>query len=230
MTISAEHTTSLREIRDFLANQGTDLPPWSAPTTSVDRLYQLLRERREDEAFWTDLAGLTRRLERTQRAPLHVDGSDVLSAAVVDQLLSDLRADLPDDTAAPPSARGWIRSSVGFSAIAAFVLLGTSLGCDETAGGDACDAAADEGITDATEQTVYCDLLDIINASEMDPDLRSDLLACLPELAATERADLLDQFELASEGELADLLEEIASSEQCDGAGSGDQDWVDDDH
>ena len=228
MTISAEHTTSLREIRAFLANQGTDLPPWSAPPTSVERLYQLLRERRGDETFWTDLSDLTRRLERVQSAPLHLDGSDVLSAAVVDQLLADLRADLPDDPAALPSLRDWARSSVGFSAVAAFVLLGASLGCDKT---DAeCGAAADEDITDAGEQIVICDLVDIINASEMDPDLRSDLLACLPELAAAERADLLDQFEQASEGELADLLEEIAVSDECAGAGDDDTDWVDDDH
>jgi hypothetical protein len=221
----SEHTTSLHEIREFLGRHESAPPAWSDPATPLDALYLLLKERREDPLFWADLADLTRRLEDARlRGDLAVAGG--LDAARVDRLLADLRESLPANGDGPPNVRAWIGSGVGLAAVAGFVLLGTSLGCPTTTA--LCPEAGDAGIAD-DEQTVFCALVDIIDTAEIDDGAKDDLLACLPGLGADERSDLLDEFENASEEELAELLTDLAASSDCDGGGDDDTTHTDDD-
>ena len=220
-----QQSTSLHEIRDFLGRHGSAPPAWSDARSPLDALYGLLRERREDPVFWADLAELTRKLEDARR----FEDAPALDGARMDQLLTDLREALSVDGDAPSNATAWIGSGIGLSALAAFVLLGSSLGCPTTA---VCPEAGDAGIAE-DEQVVYCDLVAIIDASGIDEGAKDDLLACLPEMNAEEREDLLDEFENASEDELADLLMVLAASAECHGSASDDDTtdpWDDDDH
>lgn len=220
-----QQSTSLHEIRDFLGRHGSAPPAWSDARTPLDALYGLLRERREDPAFWADLADLTHRLEEARR----LEDAPALDGARMDRLLTDLREALPVNGGGPRSASAWIGSGIGLSALAAFVLLGSSLGCPTTA---VCPEAADAGIA-ADEQVVYCDLVAIIDAAEINDGARDDLLDCLPNMNAEEREDLLDEFENASEEELAELLMELAASNECEGGSDDDtteDPWDDDDH
>ncbi len=221
----SEHTTSLHEIRDFLGRHGDAPPAWSDTVTPLDALYRLLQERRDDPVFWADLAELTRRLEDARlRGDLAVAGG--LEPARVDQLLADLRESLPASDSGPSSALAWVGSGVGLAAIAGFVLLGASLGCPTTA---LCPEAGDAGIAD-DEQATFCSLVEIIDSAEINESAKDDLIACLPELNAEEREDLLDDFENASEEELAGMLMEMAATNECDGSGDDDTPWDDDDH
>ena len=124
----------------------------------------------------------------------------------------------------PP--RGWIRTRVATTALAAFLLLGASMGCERTS--DGCDEAQRMGIEDEEEQDVYCDLVAVIESAEMDPDIRNDLLECLPEIAAIYRAELLERFLEADDQTLADMIESIAVSLECENYENGG--WEDDDH
>jgi hypothetical protein len=220
----SEHTTSLHEIRDFLGRHGGAPPAWSDPATPLDALYRLLKERREDPLFWADLADLTRRLEDARlRGDLAVAGG--LEPARVDQLLADLRENLPVNGDGPRNVRAWVGSGVGLAAVAGFVLLGASLGCPTTA---LCPEAGDAGIAD-DEQTVFCSLVEIIDSAEINESAKTDLIDCLPNLNAEDREDLLDEFENASEDELVELLMEMAATNDCDGGGDDDTTFTDDD-
>jgi hypothetical protein len=233
-------TTSLHQIRAFLDRHGAATPAWSEPERAVDALYELLRARRDDPAFWADLADLTRRLDDARVRPELVEGSEVLGLESVDHLLAELRTALPSTDRGPRTAREWIGAGIGLGALASFLLLGTSIGCpapdhpgvnDDDDEYTPCTEATDAGIQDEAEQRVFCDLVDLIESAEIPPGVRDDLLACLPELGAEERSDLLDEFENASEEELADLLEELAVAEPCGEGGDDDTTpWDDDDH
>ncbi len=220
-----QQSTSLHEIRDFLGRHDSAPPAWSDARAPLDALYGLLRERREDPVFWAELADLTRKLEDARR----FEDAPALEGARLDQLLTDLREALPVNGSGPGNATAWIGSGIGLSALAAFVLLGSSLGCPTTA---VCPEAADDGIAE-DDQVVYCDLVAIIDAAEIDDGARDDLLACLPNMNAEEREDLLDDFENASEEELADLLMALAATAECHGSADDDDTtdpWDDDDH
>ncbi len=233
-------TTSLHQIRAFLDRHGAGIPAWSEPERAVDALYALLRERRDDPVFWAELSELTRRLDDARVSPELVDGSEVLGLGSIDRLLVELRESLPATERAPRTAREWVGAGLGLGALASFLVLGAAIGCpapnhpdvgDDDTSYTPCAEATDAGIQDEAEQRVYCDLVDLIETAEIPPDVRDDLLACLPELGAEERENLLDQFENASEDDLAELLLDLAETEPC-GAG-GDDDttpWDDDDH
>jgi len=221
-------TTTLIEIRDFLATEGCAPPPWGPPERAVDALYRLLRERRGDDRFWADLAELTRRLDdrRFDPAPL----SEVLGATELDRLIADLRRSL-DGAGAKPSALAWIGSAASASALVAFLLLGAAAGCDNgPSDGDGdvdadvepdadvvpdaeADAEAEEPCAEAVARgytgevaRVYCDLIEVIQGSTVAAGVKTDLLACLPELDAALRASLIEQFATMNDTDLATYL------------------------
>ena len=238
-------TTSLHHIRAFLDRHGASTPAWSEPERALDALYDLLRARRDDPAFWADLADLTRRLDDDRVRPELIDGSEALGLESVDHLVAELRAALPTVDRGPRTAREWVGAGLGLGALASFFLLGASIGCpapihpdvndddddDDSTEYTPCAEATDAGIQDEAEQQVYCDLVDLIESAEIPPNIRDELLDCLPLLGAELRSELLDEFENASEEELADLLAQLAASEDCGGGGDDDTTpWDDDDH
>ena len=209
--------TTLHEIRHYLNTCGCAPPPWSDARTQVDALYTLLREKRGDDPFWQGLSGLAVRLEDARVSPSLIEGSEVLGGGRVDQLIDDLRSSLPVNGAGPRDTRSWTASSIGITALAAFALLGTSLGCEPIGpiGPNACDEAVDAGVQTAAAADVYCEIVDIIQDADVHENLKASLLECLPEYANDEREDLLDAFVDADDDQLVELLEDMAWSSPC---------------
>ncbi len=211
-------TVPLHDIRSLLSRYGHDVPAWSSTAAPLDGLYALLADRRDDEVFWRDLASLTRRIEAARD---HSDPSiAALGATRVDELLTDLRAEIPVAAPTQRSASSWART-LSATALAAFLVLGASMGCEpfdpETA---ECDAAVEFQVPQ-DEQTVFCELVEIVEDTAPASWVHDTLMECIPTLAADDREDLLDDFVNASDDELADLLFELATSPDCD------DDWSD---
>ena len=226
--------TTLHEIRHYLTACGCAPPAWSDARTQVDALYTLLREKRGDDRFWQGLSGLAVRLEDARVSPALIEGSEVLGGGRVDQLIDDLRSSMPVNGDGPRDTRSWTASSIGITALAAFALLGTSLGCDPLGAGDAdagagddglvtpyehideaCEEAIDGGVVDVYNAAVYCEIVDIIKVSNVGANLKATLLDCLPEYDTDEREGLLDAFLDADDEELVELLEDMAWSSPC---------------
>ena len=220
------HTTSLLEIRNFLEAERAAPEAWAAPEASLESLYALLVERRDDALFWSRLRLLALRLEDHRVDLGRLRHSEALGYATVDKLLTDLRADL--HAIAPPAAVSWKRvlsGSLRATSLAAFLLLGTAAAsCDDgdpyDTGGDAsadtgsdtdtslCAEAVAEGISGDDGQA-YCDLVDIINAASLTGEQRAALLDCLPNLDAAYRETLLEAFASMSDTEIATHLQQM---------------------
>ncbi len=105
--------------------------------------------------------------------------------------------------------------------MAAFALLGTSLGCDGS--GPGCEEATEVGISNLQERSVYCEIVHIIEDADVYDTMKANLLDCLPSYSRDERKDLLDEFLAADDDDLVELLEDMAWSSPC-------YDGSDDDH
>ena len=244
-------TTSLIEIRDFLGAHQCAPAPWENPKNVIDRFYTALCEKRNDERFWAGLKDLMNRLEDRRFDAAAMRGSEALHDATMEKLLDDLRAAL--DPGGGVRLRTWLNKSLGATAILAFLLLGTSLGCFGGNGNDdsasvaasdddfavdddssitddeaACEEAADNGVT-GVDSVVYCDLVDIIMTADISNSTKTELLDCLPGLGAEYREYLLELFQSPdmTDQDIADYLEQMMSyGDVCDPYYPGD----DDDH
>ena len=230
MNIEHRAATSLHHVRDFLLTQGDATPQWSTGAEAVDALYALLRERRDDEAFWSELAGLLERLEDSRVRPDLIRGADVLGGAAVGQLLAELRAALPAADA-PSDVRSWISASSSAGVLAALLLLGSAVGCvpqlngnpsDDDDAVETCDEAIEQGYQAETAD-VYCELIDLVRSADTSISVREDVLDCLPTLSAEYRESLLALFRTYDEETLAEALQALAWSDDCDPG------WDDDD-
>jgi hypothetical protein len=220
--------TTLNTIRDFLAAQGSDTPAWSPAERAIDGLLELLRQRKEDPEFWTALEGLVTNLQDSRVAPELVEGSELLDGATLGQLLKELRAALPSDEA-PATARGWASGLGAIQALAAFVLLGTAVGCPPVRGPATpatCSDVEQLGLSEEDGQ-VYCDLLELVSGADIEDYEQTLLRDCLQEMSSTRRQQLLDSFEGLSEEELADELIWLAESDECEDLAGDDDDFGD---
>jgi hypothetical protein len=220
----------LHDIRSFLRDHDHPVPAWSPAETPLAALYRLLRQRQGDDALWNDLTTLTRTVAESRLNP---DGA--LARADVDDLLAELRNTLGEDRASVPLRR-WA-ASAPIAALSGFLLLGAAMGCTTPANDDDDDdsafqqnmcTAAIENEIPASEADVFCQIVDIIEASSANDAIREQLMECLPELSAEQRQELLDAFLTASGEELADLLEQTAYSGEWCGTGDDDDDTIND--
>jgi len=217
------HPTTLHDIRTFLATHGQHVEAWSPSNKPLDALVGLLAERRDDERFWRDLSGLTRRIENERVNPSVFAGCEALGGGDVDRLLRELREAMPADSdTGPVATRSWA-ATLNATALAGFVLLGAMVGCDDPVqeGEGACEAAEVYDIVGEDEQEVFCELVAIIDDSSSSDWVYETLMECIPTLSEDLRSSLLDDFLEASDDELASLLEELAYSPACD------DDWDD---
>jgi hypothetical protein len=211
-------TILLHDVRAFLARHGHDVPAWSSTSAPLEALFALLAERREDEAFWRDLASLVARIDDTHVRPRVLAGA--VGAHEVQRLVRDLRAELPAASDPPRTMRAWART-LGVTALTAFFVLGAAMGCEPFDPDSAeCDAAIEFEIPQ-DEQTVFCELVEIVEDASPAQWVVDTLMECIPTLAEDDREDLLDEFVNASEDDLADLLFDLATSPDCD------DDWDD---
>jgi hypothetical protein len=206
------HPTSLGTIREFLAGHGCAPAPWATPKEVVSALHKSLKERRSDEAFWADLKNLAVRLEDRRFNETALRGSDALGGSTVDGLIEDLRTSLGDGSGNGGGAnfKRWLGHSVGATALLAFLLLGTVIACgdddDDDSSSAVCAEADAEGF-EGDEADVYCELIEIIETSDIDETLKDELLECLPGLDATSREGLLDSFEGMTDDQIAEELD-----------------------
>jgi len=207
------HTT-LAAIRDFLVSQGAGVAPWSTHAAAIDHLFDLLGSRRRDERFWIALESLVRRLDDPHFTPRTAGGAAILGAGQVQSIVARLRAELPIRANGASRSRlaDWLGSTATAPAILAFLLLGSAIGCAESS---CAEEAANHGI-EGEQASVYCELVGLINDADIPWNIKLNLLDCLPDLDAEERAWLLDAFGWASEDELAAILEDVSTSWTCD--------------
>jgi hypothetical protein len=196
-------------IRSFLRGHGIAPRPWATYREVIDRLYGLLWSRRNDEPFWAQIRELVERLDASHFDLQRWRRTQVIPDATVDQLLIDLRSRLNSLGESTPGAIRWY-GALGGSGLLVFLLLGTAVACN-----DPCDErAAEQGIEDPD---VYCDLVYLINDADIPWTVRANLLDCLPQLDAEDRAYYLKQFETAPDEELARLLENLSTNTyHCD--------------
>lgn len=225
--------TVLHDIRSFLDTHGHPVPAWSPAQTPLEALYRLLRDRRGDDALWSDLNALTRAVAEARLRPDHA-----LDAADVSDLLAELRHALEESPGRDPlPLRRWA-ATAPIAALSGFLLLGAAMGCttpgnddddddDSAVAEQACQEAIDHEIPQA-EQDVFCQLVDLIEGASVGDGTREQLMECLPELSAEQREELLDAFVAASDEELAGLLEDAAFSQLCGWDGDDDDDTVND--
>jgi len=206
MLDESTHTTSLLEIRRFLEAERAAPAPWAEPRESLESLYALLVARRDDPRFWARLEELVRRLEDHRVNLPRLARSEAFGYATVEKLLADLRADLRKGAdLAPVSWKRALASSLQATSLAGFLLLGTasaSCGDDSTA---PCSEAADSGIS-GEDGEIYCELVDIVRDSQLDPMNQDALLECLPDLDAAYREQLLESFQTMDDDALNDAL------------------------
>ncbi|MBW2277511.1 MAG: hypothetical protein JRF63_08470, partial [Deltaproteobacteria bacterium] len=183
---------------------------------AVDELYALLRERRDDDLFWLRLSDLAGRLEDQRFSADALSRADAIDGSTVNRLLEDLRSSL--GTSAPRrTLKDWLGAAISGAALAGFVLLGAAT-CSSDDNG-LCDEADEEGFQHDNGE-VYCDLIEIIENADVSAWVKTQLLDCLPELDASYRATLLEQFQSMSESELADHLEAMAGMFGICGSGA----------
>jgi hypothetical protein len=230
--MNAPLPTALPDIQAFLLRHGAAVAPWQPAAARVDALLRVLSERRDDPAFWRELARLTERLEADNLALHRLDGADALAPTDRARLLGALRSALQQPGVLPRTAVG-----TSLRALAGFLMLGMAVACgdksDDSAtvseeedggvGGDGgsdgtesttCDAATELGYS-GSEAEVYCELLTLVDSSDIGSEARSQLLECFPALSTARRAELLDAFQNASDDELVNLLNSLAYSEEC---------------
>ena len=206
--------TRLTDIRAFLHRWG-DAAPWTPQRGTLDAVLATLSHRRDDAEFWSELAGLTARLDDHHFRPRPVTGSDVLDDDAADALVRALRQALPErDDAARSSS--WTHNASP-QALVAFALLAMATACsgDRDSAGDTntapedCAEAVAENISE-DESATYCALVDLIEDSDLSSADKAEILACLPEYGASEREQLLTEWASATEAELLVLLTDVA--------------------
>jgi hypothetical protein len=232
--------TTLADIRLFLVEQRCGSPPWSTSEATLDGLFGLLVRERESDRFWDRLAGLTRRLQDRQLHRDLISGSDVLGNHTTDDLLRALRVSLRAHQGQRPGV-GFARDQRNPQSMAGLVLLGLAVACggdkaDDTAassddtsasqsddsggsgtddsglGDSACQEAADNGITGADSE-IFCQLVDLIEASGLSEADKQALLDCLPDMLSVQWQVLLDNWAKMDEVQIEEQMENLANSE-----------------
>jgi hypothetical protein len=214
---TAIRPTTTQRVRGFLGEQGVTSRPWASLDDTYAALYLLLRERRDDEAFWPVVGALLRRIvtdgaDGPRRLP--APQAELLRSWDVDALVRDLRRALPGGA----DDRGGYRRLCGAlaaPALGGFLALGvTAAGCDMAPDGDDGPAPAwAEGCALDSGGVVYGALDD----SALADDEKSSLCGCLAALGSSTQATLSEMFAECDPEALADLLEGWIA--ECESAG-----------
>lgn len=214
--------TTLSEIREFLTAEGCAPEPWSTPEAVLQRLYDLLVEKREDERFWSSLKELVSRMDDRRFDPRSLPGFEVLGEAVVDNLIDDLRENLGQRGPGRKSLRSWMSTGAGAGLIAV-LLLGISISCgseddgfDWTVQSWECQEQADRhDITETDDIDRLCELGDYVKDSDVSTYEKELMLDCLPDMDAARRLSLLEDFQTLSEEDLAYRLSDLTDYGIC---------------
>jgi hypothetical protein len=205
-------TTNLHDIRRFLSCHGHGAQPWSSSGEALDQLVGLLEDRAQDETFWKDLSGLLHTLEDRRISPALFSTQDVVSPEAVDALVTAIQDALATAKDRHSSRTAYARGCKTASSLAGFLLLGMAVACgnddaDDTGkDGDSGSAASSEDCAEAVEHgiegdaaEVFCELIDMIEAADLDEYEREDLMSCLPDMSEAEWSDMLSDWSSMSD-------------------------------
>jgi hypothetical protein len=127
--------TITQRVRQFLAEQGAALPPWTGLQETYDELYALLRRRRSAPEFWRPLKVLLQEVvdsaadsqRRDHRASTE---AELLASWQVDDLVDELRDVLPADANGAGPTRTDFTRTLSTAVLGGFLLLGlAAAGC-----------------------------------------------------------------------------------------------------
>jgi len=140
--------TALQHMRGFLAESGTDLPPWSSSDEVMDELVSLLHLHRGDDAFFARLVPFLEELrDHASRgvAGLTARDAEVLSRATVESLVDELRTRLRGS--ARSASTSIVCSVLGerASRLLCLALLSSGLAACTQRPGDSAPTAAEPG-------------------------------------------------------------------------------------
>jgi hypothetical protein len=217
--MNAPRVSSLHDIRHFLSRYQDAPEPWASSEQALDRLYGLLLERQSDDAFWRDLAGLVRCLEDQQLRASLLASAEEMEPQATDALLVALRAALRKANGPSQARAAFARSCRTAPPLAGFLLLGLAVACtDKAEEAGLCQEAEDLSLG-ADEGQVYCELIDMIDASNINEYDKESLLECLPDMTHAEWEDLLSDWAEMSEGEVLDEMGNLAWSDCTERSG-----------
>jgi hypothetical protein len=231
--------TVVQEIREFLRAEGLEPRPWSGATEVLEALLELLNSKKDIPAFWGPLEGLLSRVVARQEMMEAFEASygrdaEVLGSGELRCLVAELRGALPgSETAAWQPLMGTLRD-LKAPALAGALLLLVVVGCDsgssDDGGGNAVDVQASEirvgddvessaddvhpsltDFRDAPLKNVY----DYLEESDLPSWTKKDLEECLSMFSESERQDLVDLFQSKTPEEIADHLENLVQSWDC---------------
>ena len=207
-----QSATSLHDIRRFLSRHGHGAQPWNSSGEALDQLVGLLQDRAQDQTFWKDLSELVHRLEDRRVSSALLSKHDVVSPEAVDALITAIQEALGPQDDRHSSRTAYARTCKTASSMAGFLLLGMAVACgsddaddtgkDDDAGStEICAEAEEHGIgVDASE--IFCELVDMIEAADLNQTERDDLMDCLPEMSEEEWADMLSDWSSMSDDEV----------------------------
>ena len=103
--------------------------------------------------------------------------------------------------------------------MAAFLMLGLAVACGQEGVEDSgpesdpsCQEASDNGIT-GDDSDLFCQLVDMIEASGLSSSDKEALLECLPEMGVSQWELLLTNWAAMDDHEVAEQMENLAESE-----------------
>jgi hypothetical protein len=211
MTGHVEPTpTTLQQLRQLVSDEHT-VHPWSSVDQMMDALIGRIRRHTGDDPWRAQLTALVlaQRTGDAAARPWH----ELVTRDNLDALLREI--DGPGDQA-PRGIRSLLQA-MSVPAILGLSAMTMAVGCAR------CPEA--QGIP-ASEQDLYCELVDLINGSDIYDGQKEDLMDCLPNMSDGERQDLVDLFADYTAEEIADHLTTLAAT--CEPAGD-DDDASDDD-
>jgi hypothetical protein len=127
--------TVTQRVRQFLAEQGAALPPWTGLQETYDELYALLRRRRSAPEFWRPLKVLLQEVvdsaaDSQRRDHRPSAEAELLASWQVDDLVDELRDVLPADANGAGPTRTDFTRTLSTAVLGGFLLLGlAAAGC-----------------------------------------------------------------------------------------------------
>jgi hypothetical protein len=184
--------TVIQRLRAFLEAGGQGLAPWSSFDDVMDRLRDVLHERRDQAGTWTELECL---IEELQRDALHTQGlaapeAEVLSRSKIAEIVQELRAATngSSSSAKGNGAAKRFLSDRTAAAMACLTLLGTAFvaACGSSDTGPVGQAGGSTGGSGGVDDSGVQDALTDLFRDGSPDDIASQLEAMVNDAAAED--------------------------------------------
>ncbi len=209
MAVKNLQSTVTQQVRTFLAEAGLRQQPWASAGEVFQALTELLSSKKDDADFWHSMEAPLGSLMAALSSPRGSSGlgfrdMEILRDTEVAGLVQEIRAAVPGPGEGRLDALGFL-CGMRATAATAFLALSLSLGC----------ADDDSILCDQPSKVEQGSFEDYICESNLSRDEKGLLLTCLSKFTSNERADIVQMFEQNTPEEIADFLEDMASSSLC---------------